>query len=159
MLLTDDMKHVVLTQKLGFVATVTADGRPRVSPKGTTTVYDDGHLMFIDVASPGTVANLAANPHVEINVVDPIVRTGYRFTGVGTVHTSGPQFENALAVARSHGSNTKRDRIRSIVIVEVTDARSLRSPAYDDGATEDDIAAQWLARTADLHGHRAPPRL
>jgi uncharacterized protein len=76
MLLTADMQRVVLEQRLGFVATVTREGRPNLSPKGTTTVFDEEHLMFADIVSPGTVENLAANPSVEINVVDPIVRTG-----------------------------------------------------------------------------------
>lgn len=68
------MQRVVLEQRLGYVATVTEDGRPNVSLKGTTTIWDDERLMFADVASPGTVTNLEANPHVEVNVVDPILR-------------------------------------------------------------------------------------
>jgi predicted pyridoxine 5'-phosphate oxidase superfamily flavin-nucleotide-binding protein len=55
------MLRVVLEQSLGFVATVTPDGRPNLSPKGTTTVWDEHHLMFADIASPGTVENLASN--------------------------------------------------------------------------------------------------
>ena len=47
--LTDDMKRVVLEQRLGFVATVCSDGTPNVSPKGTTTVWDDRHLVFADI--------------------------------------------------------------------------------------------------------------
>ena len=91
--LSEDMRRVVLEQRLGFVATVTPDGRPNLSPKGTTTVWDDEHLVFADIASPGTVANLAVNPHVEVNVVDPIVRKGYRFKGTATVHTDGHSYE------------------------------------------------------------------
>ena len=69
-----------------FVATVTAEGRPNLSPKGgTTTLWDEEHLMFADLASPGTIENLATNPHVEINVVDPILRKGYRFKATAAV--------------------------------------------------------------------------
>jgi predicted pyridoxine 5'-phosphate oxidase superfamily flavin-nucleotide-binding protein len=149
--LTADMQRVVLEQKLGFVATVTPDGRPNVSPKGTTTVLDDEHLMFADVASPGTVANIATNPQVEINVVDPIVRKGYRFRGTATVHTDGHAFARALTVLRERGSTLARERIRSIVVVEVTDAAPLFSPAYDDGATEQALAERWLRHHAELH--------
>ena len=112
------MQRVVLEQSLGFVATVTPDGRPNLSPKGTTTVFDAQHLMFADVASPGTIANLATNPNVEVNVVDPIVRKGYRFKGIGTVHTSGATYERGLAILRervvlAHGRTDpfhRRDR-------------------------------------------------
>ena len=40
-ILTADMKRVVEQQRLGFVATVCADGTPNLSPKGTTAVWDD----------------------------------------------------------------------------------------------------------------------
>ena len=58
------MKQLVREQSLGFVATVCPDGTPNLSPKGTTTVWDDDHLVFADIASPGTIENLRANPEV-----------------------------------------------------------------------------------------------
>jgi predicted pyridoxine 5'-phosphate oxidase superfamily flavin-nucleotide-binding protein len=145
------MQRVVLEQSLGFVATVTPEGRPNLSPKGTTTVWDDEHLMFADVASPGTVANLGANPYVEVNVVDPIVRKGYRFKGVAIVYTSGDMFEEGLSVLHARGFTTARERIRSIVRIDVTDAAPVVSPAYDDGTTESEIVARWLLRHTELH--------
>ena len=151
MKLSPDMQRVVLEQSLGFVATVTADGRPNLSPKGTTTVLDDEHLMFADVASPGTVANLATNPYVEVNVVDPIVRKGYRFKGTATALVDGDAFDRALAVFRRRGFTTRQERIRSLVVIEVTDAAALLSPAYDDGATEEALAERWLRHHHDLH--------
>ena len=149
--LTADMQRVVLEQSLGFVATVTPDGRPNLSPKGTTTVWDEHRLVFADVASPGTVANLASNPNVEVNVVDPIVRKGYRFKGTATAYTSGEMFDRALEAMRARGITTKRERIHSIVVIEVTDAAPLVSPAYDDGTTEEAVAERWLQRHTDLH--------
>ena len=139
-ILTDDMKRVVLEQRLGFVATVCQDGTPNLSPKGTTTVWDDDHLVFADICSPGTVANLQQNPAIEINVVDPDVRKGYRFKGTGIVLTEGPKFEEILAFYRRRGS---QNSIRSIVLVKVERALPLVSPAYDLGATEDEIRERW----------------
>ncbi|MQG47937.1 MAG: pyridoxamine 5'-phosphate oxidase family protein, partial [SAR202 cluster bacterium] len=43
-ILTDDMKRVVRQQRMGFIATVCPDGSPNLSPKGTTTVWDDDRL-------------------------------------------------------------------------------------------------------------------
>jgi uncharacterized protein len=152
--LSADMQRVVLEQSLGFVATVSRDGKPNLSPKGTTTVFDEHRLMFADIASPGTVENLASNPNVELNVVDPIVRKGYRFRGHATVHTSGATFDRGLEVMRERGFTTSPDRVRSIVLVEVTDAAPLVSPAYDDGTSEASIATRWLARHTELHRRR-----
>ena len=78
------MKRVVEEQRLGFVATVCPDGTPNLSPKGTTAVWDDDHLVFANIRSPGTLANLRQNASVEVNVVDPFLRKGYRFKGVAS---------------------------------------------------------------------------
>jgi uncharacterized protein len=149
--LTADMQRVVLEQSLGFVATVTRDGRPNLSPKGTTTVWDEHHLMFADIASPGTVQNLASNPNVEVNVVDPIVRKGYRFKGTGIAYTSGAMFDRGLAVLRERGFTTAPERARSIVVIEITDAAPVISPAYDTGATEQSVIERWLRHHTELH--------
>jgi len=141
-----DMQRVVREQRLGFVASVTRDGMPNVSPKGTTTVWDDQHLMFADVTSPGTVRNLETNPNVEINVVDPIVRKGYRFKGTAIVYTAGDMFERGLRLLHDNGSTIPAERVRSIVVIEVTDAAPLVSPAYDTGASESTIADLWIKR-------------
>ena len=88
-ILTDDMKRVVREQSLGFFATVCPNGTPNLSPKGTTSILDDDHIVFADLFSPGTIRNLRWNPAVELNVIDPITRTGYRFKGRGEVHADG----------------------------------------------------------------------
>jgi predicted pyridoxine 5'-phosphate oxidase superfamily flavin-nucleotide-binding protein len=150
--LTADMRRVVLEQRLGFVATVTPDGMPNVSPKGTTTVWDDEHLVFADICSPGTIRNLATNPNVEVNVVDPIVRKGYRFRGVATVHADGESYERGLAILRELGSTSPREWFHHIVVIEVTDAAPLVSPAYDvPDATEEAVRERWLAHYLDLN--------
>jgi predicted pyridoxine 5'-phosphate oxidase superfamily flavin-nucleotide-binding protein len=156
MKLSHQMQRVVREQRLGFVATVTADGQPNLSPKGTTRLWDDERLFFADIASPGTVANLATNPHVEINVVDPIVRKGFRFKGTATVYTSGEMYDRGLQILRNQGSTTNRERVRSIVVIDVTEAAELVSPAYDDGATEQSISEGWLGYYNALHGLELP---
>ncbi len=138
------MMCLVREQRLGFAATVCADGTPNLSPKGTTAVWDDDHLVFADIHSPGTVANLLGNPSVEINVVDPLVRKGYRFKGFATVHTDGDTFERGLQFYERRGTVDPRGRIRSIVIVAVELAIEVVSPAYDLGATEQELRARYL---------------
>jgi hypothetical protein len=79
-------------------------------------VFDDHRLMFADIASPGTVQNIATNPDVEVNVVDPILRTGHRFSGHATTHThtGGAMFDRGPAVLHQRGSSRRpaptRDR-------------------------------------------------
>jgi hypothetical protein len=100
-ILTEDMKRVVREQKLVFIATVCPDGTANLSPKGTTTVWDDDHLVFADIRSPQSVQNIEHNPSVEINVVDPLVRKGYQFKGQGIVLRSGDVFPRVPDVPRN----------------------------------------------------------
>jgi predicted pyridoxine 5'-phosphate oxidase superfamily flavin-nucleotide-binding protein len=94
--LTADMKGVVVGQRLAFIATVCPDGTHNPSPKGTISVWDDDHLVFADIRSPGTITNLRKNPAVEINVVDSFARKGYRFKGTGEVMVDGELFQQIM---------------------------------------------------------------
>lgn len=145
-ILTDDMKRVVTEQRLGFMATVCPDGTPNLSPKGTTAVWDDDHLVFADLRSPGTISNLATNPSIEINVVDPLVRKGYRFKGTATVHAGDEVVEKAIELYVSLGLSDYRDRIKHVVKVKVERAIELTSPVYDLGHTEAQVRADYAER-------------
>jgi uncharacterized protein len=139
-ILTDDMKRIVREQRLGFIATVCPDGTPNLSPKGTTAVWDDDHLMFADIRSPQSVQNIEHNPSVEINVVDPLVRKGYRFKGRAAVHRSDEVFQRVCQMHRDAGLTNE---IRAVVLIRVERALPLFSPAYDRGQTEVQIRDRW----------------
>jgi predicted pyridoxine 5'-phosphate oxidase superfamily flavin-nucleotide-binding protein len=154
--LTPDMKRVVEQQRLGFWATVCPDGTPNLSPKGTTAVWDDDHLVFANIRSPGTLANIRQNPNVEVNVVDPFLRKGYRFKGTARILDSGPVYEKALAFYEARGSRVSA--IRGVVLLRVQSAGPIDSPAYDFGLGEDEIRALWERRFEALRdGRTAAP--
>ena len=152
-ILTEDMKRVIREQRLGFYATVCQDGSPNLSPKGTTYVLDNDHLFFADVRSPQTVANIRRGSLVEVNIVDPLVRKGYRFKGPAEIHDRGPRrYTEGVERLREAGS-TLVDRVKAIVVIEVREARAVVSPAYDDGTlSEADMIRIFRARFAGLHG-------
>jgi len=143
-MLDDDMRRVVDTQRLGYVASVCPDGTPNLSPKGTVAVWNADHLVFAHLHSAGTVANIeAGNVVVEINVVDPILRKGYRFKGPATVHRVGVIFDKALRFYFDRSGLDPR-RIEAIVLVEVVRAEAVTSPAYDDGSAEHEVEQRSL---------------
>lgn len=144
-LLTADIQRLVRQEGLGFVATVRPDGSPALSPKGTLSVVDEEHLAFVHLASPHTVANLRCDPRLEVNVVDPILRKGYRFVGTGQVLTAGPDYDQLMDWFAAQRGTDYRARAHGIVLITVTAVEPLISPAYDD-STEEQIASQWRAR-------------
>ncbi len=99
-------RYVVVQQSLAFVATVCPDGTLNLSPKGTISVWDDDHLVFADIRSPGTITNLRKNPAVEINVVDPFARKGYRFKGTCEVIVDGELFSNSRTFTGAMGGRS-----------------------------------------------------
>jgi hypothetical protein len=145
------MRRVLEEQQLGFVATVCPDGTPNLSPKATTLAWDDDHLIFADICSPTTVANLRRNPAVEVNVVDALLRKGYRFKGVAALYSDGPVYDAGLDFYRRRGSASAK---RHIVLIKVEHAAPLISPAYDQGQTEVQVRARWLTYWTDLWRRR-----
>lgn len=143
MRIPEPVQTFVRRQQLGFVATVNADGTPNLSPKGTTTVWDDEHLVFAEIESPQTVANLRERPSVEVNVVDPFLRKGWRFSGWAEVIDEGVRFDQIVAWYRANDKDVHR--VRTVVLIAVDRLRPLVSPVYESGASESEVVARWEA--------------
>lgn len=146
--LTADMRAVVAAASLCFAATVTPDGKPNLSPKGTVGVWDESHLFFCDIASPGTRANLAANPWIELNLVDQTSRRGYRFFGTATLHRDDEVYRRATSQIFAKAGQTYA--VECVVLVEVLRAAPLTSPGYQHVSSEWQMRELWKARRAQL---------
>ena len=138
--ISEEIKNFVNSQKLGYVATVSNDGTPNLSPKGTIIVMNESTLVFADIRSPQTIQNLQNNPSVEINVVDPFQRLGYRFKGECKIINEGPEFDKILDYYANVGIKSK---INSVVIVEVESMSEVTSPSNDLGVTKDELVSKW----------------
>ena len=146
--LTPDMRAVIRSAHLCFAATVTPEGRPNLSPKGTIRVWDDRHVFFLDIASPGTRANLLVNPWMELNVVDQLSRRGYRFFGPANLHLGGDLFERAVRMVV--GEEKTAYPVTAVVMLEVERAAPLISPGYWRVVDEDAMRTQWRERRVAL---------
>ena len=136
----DEIRNFVNFQKLGYVATVSSDGAPNLSPKGTIVILDDSRLVFANIRSPQTVENLTKNPSIEINVIDPFSRMGYRFKGIANILSDGSDFKKILDYFEKKGIKSK---ISDIVVVDVKSFSKVTSPSYDLGLKKDDLIEKW----------------
>jgi len=139
-MITQKIRKLLAEQKLVFVATVSSDGTPNLSPKGTIIVWDKNTLAFADIRSPQTMRNLRNNPSIEINVVDPFSRKGFRFNGAAEIISSGEKYNKIFSYYQKSGVKSS---IKSIVIVNVKAVSEIVSPLYDLGFTEDEIKTRW----------------
>ena len=139
-IITEEIKNFVNFQKLGYVATISADNTPNLSPKGTIIVLDESHLVFAHIHSPQTVTNLKHNPSIEINVVDPFLRRGYRFKGIAEIISSGDKFSKTISYYKESGVKSS---IKSIILVKIQNVSEVLSPLYDLGYTEEELKSKW----------------
>ena len=136
---------------LGFVATVTADGRPSLSPKGTFLVLDDETIAFGEIRSPQTLANLAGQPELEVNFIDLWKRKGVRVRGQAEILKAGSTEFNALISRWCDVWGELAERIGNIVRIAVSDVKLVTTPPYDDGATEEEMIALYKQKFADIY--------
>ncbi len=143
MKLTEHARQVIETWRLGYVASVSPDGRPNLSPKGTFVIVDDDMIAFAEMRSPATIANVKVNPEVEINFVDILSRKGIRIRGQAQIHAKGSENYAGLEPLFVASWPELRDHFRHAVCIAIEDIRPLTSPIYDVGAEEADLRSLW----------------
>jgi hypothetical protein len=147
--ITEQMKTIAKNHPLGIVGTINADGTPNVSPKGTMVVLDDNTIIFGEIASPGTLANVLERPAMEINFVDVLARHCFRAKGEAeVVYTGSDEFKKLRPHFDQWGDLA--GRIRHIIRLRVSKSSIVSSPAYAVGQTESDLKSHWKAHYANL---------
>jgi len=146
-LITPEIKEFLEKQKLGFVATVSPNGTPNISPKGTIIGWNSEFLVFANIRSPDTVNNLKNNPNVEINVIDPLLRRGYLFKGTTRILNDGQMYDKILEFYKNLGI---KSIIHEIMLVTVSDVTVVTSPLYAMGISEQEIKLKWQKHFHDL---------
>lgn len=94
--MTDQMRDFIATALADGVpcllATVDAQGRPNISPKGSVMVFDGQHLAYWERSKRMALANVNANPNVCVFYRNPAkgdempIGATWRFYGTAEVH-------------------------------------------------------------------------
>ena len=117
--LTDSIKEKIAEIRPGIIATASKDGRPNVSAKGSLRVLDDDHLIFADISSPRTIANLNENSYISVLVLHPKSMRGCRIWGKGEVLNSGDLFDQMTVEFAER--NLKVNHVVKITVEEAQD--------------------------------------
>ena len=141
--LNDFAKTLIERFPLGFVATVTKDGMPSLSPKGTFFVLDDETIAFAEIRSPNTMANLAHQTKAEVNFADIWLRKAVRVFGTTEICNRGSNEFNALFPEWEKAFPALAPRINAIVKIKAERVRTITTPPYDDGVTEEEMIALY----------------
>lgn len=137
-MLTAEMKKLIRDHSAGMVATVNDDGTPAVSPKATFVVIDETTIAFGNIRSPHTLANIRKRPTIEVCFIDVVLRKAVRVAGTAAFckKTDADSaflsvFESTYAPYLAH--------VSGFVMIDVTAAEIILSPAYDVGFTGDEL--------------------
>ena len=106
--LSEEAKKAIGELGPSVVATANKDGKPNVSLKGSFRVLDDEHIIFADIASPLTTANLRENPQLSAIVFNASTRKGCRIWGkAAEILDSGDLFDTISAEYSAKGMKVK----------------------------------------------------
>lgn len=81
MKLTATVKESIEKSVLCWLATVSIDGVPNVSPKEIFAHFEGNSIIVANIASPQTVSNIKQSKHVCISFIDILVQKGYQIKG------------------------------------------------------------------------------
>ncbi|MGC6432430.1 MAG: pyridoxamine 5'-phosphate oxidase family protein [Jejuia sp.] len=86
--MNEDIKKYVNQSVLCWLATVSKDNTPNVSPKEVFTYYED-YIIIANIASPQSAKNIEANPNVCVSFIDVLVQKGYQIKGKAEIVSNG----------------------------------------------------------------------
>lgn len=114
---------------LCWLATVSADGVPNVSPKEMFWLHGSDALAIADIASPVSVRNVRANPDVCVSYVDIFRQRGFKLVGKARIISPEEDdfdtYGNSL-VNKACGAF----KIRNIILVNVERVSRIWAPSY-----------------------------
>lgn len=79
--LTTDIKKYIHNSVLCWLATVSSEGVPNVSPKEIFNYYGKKHIIIANIASPQTIKNIKQNKNVCVSFIDILVQKGFQIKG------------------------------------------------------------------------------
>ena len=149
-MITPTIQEFVNEWRLGDLASMGPEG-PNVSPKGTFQALDTDRIAFAELRSPQSMANIEGDPRVQVSMVDVFSRKGVRFRGVAEFHPMASDVAREMA-PRWVGlfGESLINRSNGFVVIEVNAVKPLTTPAYDVGATEKELRADYMARFAAM---------
>ncbi len=128
MTITSDIQKYINQSVLCWLATVSLDGMPNVSPKEIFTFYQD-NIIIANIASPNTVKNIKSNDKVCLSFIDVLVQKGYQLKGTARIVEKNEAYFKELEKPLIEMAGDLFS-FSSITIISVDTAKPIISPRY-----------------------------
>ncbi|SBS32283.1 Pyridoxamine 5'-phosphate oxidase [Marinomonas aquimarina] len=114
---------------LCWLATVSADATPNVSPKEIYTFINNDLLLIANIASPESERNILINPKVCVSFIEIFEQRGFKVKGTAQVITSEDnnwlEYLSALKVLAGESFP-----IKNIFAIQVESSAKVMAPSY-----------------------------
>ena len=127
--LTDEVKKSMDESVLCWLATVSGDGIPNVSPKEMFIHHEENKVLIANIASPQSAKNVVSNPNVCVSFVHVFKQKGFKLTGMArVVDRSKPEYQ--IFEDRLYTLGGRDFKFRSIFEVSVNAVSKILAPSY-----------------------------
>lgn len=129
MQLTADIKKYIDQSVLCWLATVSEEQQPNVSPKEIFASYGEEHIIIANIASPQSLRNIKQQAKVCLSFIDILVQKGYQLKGKASIIKKGqPEFELLEQVLLQLTGG--KFPFSSITKIKVESAKPILAPRY-----------------------------
>ncbi len=127
--LTTEIKEYISRSVLCWLATVSAENMPNVSPKEIFNYYGTNKIIVANIASPQTVRNIKQNENVCVSFIDILVQKGFQIKGTAkTIKKTDFEFsEMEKILTEMTGGNFPFSTITEIKVEQI---KKIVAPKY-----------------------------
>ena len=127
--ITPEIKKYIDKSVLCWLATVSEQGIPNVSPKEIFTDYGPDKIIIANIASPQSVRNIMQNSNVCVSFIDILAQKGFQIKGkaeiIGKKDMEFDQMEQVLK-KMTEG----KFPFATITKIKIETAKSIIAPKY-----------------------------
>ena len=139
--LTTEIKEYINRSVLCWLATVSNETVPNVSPKEIFSYYKTNKIIVANIASPQTVRNIKQNENVCISFIDIFVQKGFQIKGKAKIikKTDSEFSEMQKILLKMTGGNFPFSTITEIKIGQVKPIIAPKYILYPETTESDQI--------------------
>ncbi|MCP4977841.1 MAG: pyridoxamine 5'-phosphate oxidase family protein [Maribacter sp.] len=127
--LTKEIKEYIDKSVLCWLATVSTDSIPNVSPKEIFTYFGIDSIIVANIASPQTVRNIKQNQNVCVSFIDILVQKGFQIKGKAEIIGKKESEFAAMEIILTKMTGGKFP-FRTITKINMEKAKPIIAPKY-----------------------------
>ena len=129
MLITEEVAKSIESSVLCWLATVSEDGTPNVSPKEVFLHDGNGKILIAHIASPQTMQNIENDARVCVSFVNVFTQRGYKVKGTAKIHKESNEESQGQwsLLADFVGESFK---ILAVIEVQPAEVEEIIAPGY-----------------------------